>query len=382
MADDKRHLPSPMAIRKLRQEGDFPQSADLTAAVALFAGVVAIAFSMGPAATIVTRMTSVCITEAVSPPNPSIERAMTVAAAVLAHGMLLCMPVILAGAAAALFIWGVQVRHLPSLEAVSFRPQRLNPATGLKQLFLNRDGAVRLLLSLVKLVVVAWIFVAGLRSHWPDIIGCVASPPARAAEVIRDAGMWMAWRTCLVLLVFGGAHLLYVLWSWMKNHLLTDEEHRQQLVDEEGHPETRRAMAEIRREILQQTQDLERQLSRLDMADMGTRNPTHLVCFLRFDPTKEHAPRVVAKGTGLVAERLIEAAKRKGIPMSRRPQLARALHKVKLDEEIPRELYVAVRTLMEWLERSAEQGGRTTKWAARRAASLEAAATDSSSSAT
>lgn len=54
------------------------------------------------------------------------------------------------------------------------------------------------------------------------------------------------------------------------------------------------------------------------------------------------APRVVAKGGGLVAENIIKVAQAHGIPLDEDAALASALSRVDLNREIPRELYVAV----------------------------------------
>ncbi len=54
------------------------------------------------------------------------------------------------------------------------------------------------------------------------------------------------------------------------------------------------------------------------------------------------APRVVAKGGGLIAENIIKVAKAHGIPLDEDTALANALSRIDLNREIPRELYVAV----------------------------------------
>lgn len=54
------------------------------------------------------------------------------------------------------------------------------------------------------------------------------------------------------------------------------------------------------------------------------------------------APRVVAKGGGVVAQRIVETAREHEVPLEEDPALAAALARVELGREIPRELYVAV----------------------------------------
>lgn len=54
------------------------------------------------------------------------------------------------------------------------------------------------------------------------------------------------------------------------------------------------------------------------------------------------APRVVAKGGGELAERIIETARDHNVPLQEDSALASALSRIELGREIPRELYVAV----------------------------------------
>lgn len=54
------------------------------------------------------------------------------------------------------------------------------------------------------------------------------------------------------------------------------------------------------------------------------------------------APRVVAKGGGEVAERILEVARQHGVPLERDPALVQLLSRVDLGEQIPRPLFAAV----------------------------------------
>jgi flagellar biosynthesis protein len=56
----------------------------------------------------------------------------------------------------------------------------------------------------------------------------------------------------------------------------------------------------------------------------------------------EGAPRVVAKGGGEVARRILELARQHGVPLEHDPALARLLSRVDLGEQIPRPLFAAV----------------------------------------
>lgn len=71
--------------------------------------------------------------------------------------------------------------------------------------------------------------------------------------------------------------------------------------------------------------------------------------------TGESAPRVVAKGRGLLAQEIIERAREAGVYVHESPELVGLLMQVDLDERIPPQLYVAVAELLAWLY-SVERG--------------------------
>ena len=67
---------------------------------------------------------------------------------------------------------------------------------------------------------------------------------------------------------------------------------------------------------------------------------------LKYKPGQDDAPKVTAKGIGSVAEKIIDIARKQGIPVKDDPDLVEVLSRLDLDEEIPPELYVIVAELL------------------------------------
>ncbi len=67
---------------------------------------------------------------------------------------------------------------------------------------------------------------------------------------------------------------------------------------------------------------------------------------LKYDRTKDSAPRVTAKGAGIIAEKIVEIAEREGVPITEDPDLVAALSQLDFHEEIPPELYTAVAEIL------------------------------------
>jgi flagellar biosynthesis protein len=69
---------------------------------------------------------------------------------------------------------------------------------------------------------------------------------------------------------------------------------------------------------------------------------------LKYDRDGAGAPKVVAAGAGLIAERIVEIAREQGVAVREDPALAEALARLELEQEIPPELFAAVAEVLVW----------------------------------
>lgn len=67
---------------------------------------------------------------------------------------------------------------------------------------------------------------------------------------------------------------------------------------------------------------------------------------LRYEPEEDAAPRVTAKGRGLLADRIIELARQNGVPLRQDPGLVEILSRLELDQAIPPEAYRVVAEIL------------------------------------
>ena len=72
---------------------------------------------------------------------------------------------------------------------------------------------------------------------------------------------------------------------------------------------------------------------------------------LRYDAERDRAPTIVAKGSGFLAERIIELAKEHGVHLHGDPDLVAVLSKLNADAEIPPDLYRAVAEVLAFVYR-------------------------------
>jgi flagellar biosynthesis protein len=78
--------------------------------------------------------------------------------------------------------------------------------------------------------------------------------------------------------------------------------------------------------------------------------PRRRATALQYEPG-ERAPRVTATGTGLVADRILAAAREAGIPIRSDPALVEALASLELGAEVPEALFTAVAETLAWAYR-------------------------------
>lgn len=76
---------------------------------------------------------------------------------------------------------------------------------------------------------------------------------------------------------------------------------------------------------------------------------------LRYKQGKDSAPKVVAKGKGTIAQRIIEVAREHNIPLKSDPQLVEVLTTIDLYQEIPPDLYRAVAEILSYVYRMSKQ---------------------------
>ena len=87
------------------------------------------------------------------------------------------------------------------------------------------------------------------------------------------------------------------------------------------------------------------------MSDGQPRRSAAALAYQTEDARRRRAPRIVAKGQGLVADEIIERARAAGVPVHESRELAALLAQVDLDQHIPPALYVAVAEVLAWVYR-------------------------------
>jgi len=221
--------------------------------------------------------------------------------------------------------------------ALRFRWEMVNPAAGLKRLF-NAHSLVRLLTSIAKLLVVGMVVWLYIRGRLDDFGTLRWAWSGQMLTAISRLIFGLLVRICIVLLVIGLADAFYQRWKYIHDLKMTRQEVKQERKDYEGSPELR---GRIRRAQLEMA--MRRVSVEVPKATVVLTNPTHVAVALRYEADAMDAPVLVAKGADHLAEKIRAVARAYGVPVIRRPELARSIYStVKTGNAIPESLYVAV----------------------------------------
>jgi len=244
---------------------------------------------------------------------------------------------------------------LLSAKAVAPKFSKLNPFSGLVRM-VSSHALAELVKALAKTLLVGGVGYWVIKDNFDSVLALMAQP---ASVALRDA-IWLVARSCaliaLALLVVALIDVPWQLWTHFRKLRMSREELRQEHKESEGDPHIK---SQIKR--LQQQASRRRMMAEVPKADIIVTNPTHFAVALRYIDKDMRAPRVVAKGTDLVALRIRELAAENGVPILEAPALTRSLYKhTLLGSEIPAGLYTAVAEVLAWvyqLRRWKEEGG-------------------------
>lgn len=231
-----------------------------------------------------------------------------------------------------------------NLEGLAPKFEKLNPVKGLQRMFGLR-AVIELVKALAKVLVVGLVGLLVLYTFRDDFLALARVPLetgiAGGIRLFFQAFVLLA----LALALVAAVDVPYQLWDNSRKLRMTRQELKEEFKETEGKPEVKSRIRQLQRELSRG-----RMLEKVPQADVVVTNPTHFAVALQYDQLKMQAPKVVAKGVGLIALRIRELAEESKVPIFEAPPLARALyHTTEIDQEIPSGLYLAVAQVLAYI---------------------------------
>ncbi|GIX26298.1 MAG: flagellar biosynthesis protein FlhB [Burkholderiales bacterium] len=221
---------------------------------------------------------------------------------------------------------------------------RLDPVKGLSRMF-SLSSLVELAMSVAKALLVGGAGAWALWSQRDTLVGLAFQRPGAAfsslAAVLVLSFFCLVGAIALVALV----DVPFQLWNYGRRLRMSREEVKREHKETEGDPQIKAQVRARQREAARR-----RMMAEVPKADVVVVNPTHYAAALAYQEGRMRAPRVVAKGAGLLAARIREVAQAHQVPVLSAPALARALYyHAELGEEIPEALYTAVAEVLAYV---------------------------------
>ncbi len=346
MAEDfgeKTHDATPHRRDKAREQGQIPKSQDLSSAAILLAAVLALAMLGGGVTKFLSRLTVRQFTEHTvlyfdaSDAFAHLRRLMWDLASTLT-------PLLGFFLLAAVVVNLFQVGFLFLPEKLAPKWSNASPMQGVKRLF-SISNWVRLAFGVFKVAVVAGIGLWSLWNDWENVMGLAAIEVPQTAAFIGQTLFWVAAKIGAVLFILALIDYFYQRWKHEQDIRMTDQEVREEMKNLQGDPQMI-----ARRKTIQRQMALNRMSEAVPSADMVVTNPTELAVALKYDIEKDPAPIVVAKGAGVVAQRIRRLALEHNVPIVERKPLAQFLYKeVEIGQPIPTEQFAAVAELLRYV---------------------------------
>lgn len=336
----KTEKPTPKKIKDSRKKGQVGKSPEVSAWTTTFAMTLLLPWTFSRAQELLYGLTSQ-MSDLITEPDPGLALAMW------GDGMRGAL-VAVAPMALALMTLGVianlaQVGVVLSPQALKPRFKQLNPLPGMKRM-VSAKSAWTACKEVIKLVLLSAVAYQALSGFIPLLIDPGGLALTTVLTSVADAAMSFLRNAAGLGLVLAAAD--YAMQK--RQHLTELKMSKQDIKDENKQADGDPQMKGMIRER-QMRMSRNRMMADIASADVVLVNPTHVAVALRYDP-QGGAPRVVAKGSGVVAAKIRERADEHRVPMVRDVPLARALHtSCDIGDEIPAELYGAVARVLAFI---------------------------------
>lgn len=340
---EKTEAPTPRRLEKAREEGQVARSRELTTFLILAVGVSTLWLAGG---FMFRALNDIMRNSLWFDPRIGRESEVMVASAAQAaiEAVTSLAPLFAALVITAILGSGALGGFILSWKSLEPKFEKLNPLKGVKRMF-SAQTLIELLKALAKAGLIGGVAVMVIWHYRDQMTSLMHVNPTEA--LIKGLGL-VALSCALIISSLFLIVLIDAPWqlfSFYKKMRMSKQDMKEEHKESEGDPHVKGRIRSQQRSMAQR-----RMMSDVPTADVIITNPTHYAVALRYVEGEQSAPRVIAKGTNLVAQRIKDIATEHRVPILEAPPLARALHKhVDIGYEVPFELYAAVAEVLAWV---------------------------------
>ncbi len=339
--EDKQFDATPRKLEQARKEGQVVKSKDFSTAVSLLI-LFSVIFGLAPF--IWNQIVQVFTLLYEQIPNAHVDKiGYMYVLLIAAKGALLIIGPILAIAwFVAVMADFIQVGPLIAIAPLVPKLDKLNPTKYFKNI-VSIKTLFELFKNIVKVIILGYIGWMVYKDHIETIL-MLASVDNNFAVMIEFGKLIteFIFKACIAFLVIAAADYGVTKWKFLKDQKMSFKEIKDEYKNSEGDPNVKAQLRQRRMQMLQQGA-----MDAVPTADFVVTNPTHVACALKYVAEEMDSPMLIAKGTELIAKKIISIAKEHNVPVIENPPVARALFKmVDINQSIPPELYKAVAEIL------------------------------------
>lgn len=239
----------------------------------------------------------------------------------------------------------IQSGILFTWETIKPKFSNISPLKGVKNIFSIKSIAEFFLKALAKIIIVGIIAYNTINDNIHDIMNIMNFNTASIGQFIMSLSIDLGLKISMALVVFAIVDYIVQRRKFNKELMMTKQEVKEEYKQTEGNPQIK---SKIRQK--QRSMSLSRMMQQIPKADVVITNPTHFAVAIKYDPEKNSAPIVIAKGQDYVALRIKEIARENKVEIVENKPLARALFaQTEIGDEVPEELYQAVAEVLAYV---------------------------------
>ena len=227
---------------------------------------------------------------------------------------------------------------LPKLE-------NLHPQKWFKKVF-SKKGLFELLKNILKVGVLSAVVWQVLAQRWADLLELPRGGLGQLWMLLGLSVRELTLSAAAVFALLAAADYLWQRHSFIKDNMMSKDEVKREYKEMEGDPLIKSKRRQLHQEMASQSA-----VGRVRQAKVLVTNPDHFAVALDYEEGRTPLPVILAKGEGHLARRMIEEAKRAGVPIMRQVDLARALFRDGSENAyIPKDLLGPVAEVLRWLK--------------------------------
>ncbi|MDG2461215.1 MAG: flagellar biosynthesis protein FlhB [Luminiphilus sp.] len=342
-SQEKTEEPTARKLSKSREEGQIARSREITIAASVICVALYI-YLFG--ASLLGNVSNIFARGFVFDPLAVAEPQVVVARLgdASAEALFAILPILILAAVVVLISSGLIGGYNFSWKAIQPKASKLSPIAGLKRIF-GMNSLVELAKAIVKFILVGGVAFFLIQASVPEF-GEIAlmslEPGLTASASLLTTAFLVASATLILIALIDAPYQIYTHNKKMKMSLKEVKDERKET---DGSPEIKQRIRQKQREL-----SAGRMLEAISEADVVITNPEHFAVALAYDPSSDDPPRVVAKGSDFMAERIRERAAEEGVPLFQSPILARAIFfTTELEGFIPESLFEAVAQVIAYI---------------------------------